>query len=222
MSESGSAPDTGRSSRRASRHQDALRLLFLLQAAGDPVVAGHADAVAVLRGQKRLQALDFWMRNPDYLADELLNDYVGGRRPAGLTEAVAILESGEPDLRRYPMIRWLYGAFEPLDDALSLLRVAGLITWQPHSRSIGRGVVFHDYYLMHDGAEALKKIVEVAPDLDWYRQRAGLVASLAGRAGGNALKRRQYANETYKQTAQGKCIEPITDRVLRRVAELAS
>ncbi|MEW1751007.1 hypothetical protein [Streptomyces angustmyceticus] len=37
--------------------------------------AAPKDAVAVLRAEGRLQKLDFWLRNPDYLADELLNDY---------------------------------------------------------------------------------------------------------------------------------------------------
>lgn len=50
--------------RRASRVQDAVRLLFLLDRCGAPCGSDQAEeerqgAVAVVRGQKRLQALDF-------------------------------------------------------------------------------------------------------------------------------------------------------------------
>jgi len=41
-------------------------------AVSDPPLA---MAVSVVRTQIRLQKLDFWIRNPDYLANELLNDY---------------------------------------------------------------------------------------------------------------------------------------------------
>jgi hypothetical protein len=56
-------------------------------------------------GQARLQALDFWMRNPDYFADELLNEVDSGRMDSiGIDLALGILDSDEPDLRRYPMV----------------------------------------------------------------------------------------------------------------------
>lgn len=71
--------------RRASRVQDAVRILFLLDHCPQPdsECPAHPDAVAVLRGQKKLQALDFWLRNPDYLADELLNVAEAGRSVSG-------------------------------------------------------------------------------------------------------------------------------------------
>jgi hypothetical protein len=34
-----------------------------------------ADAVAVLESQVRIQKLDFWVRNPDFSANELLNEF---------------------------------------------------------------------------------------------------------------------------------------------------
>jgi hypothetical protein len=55
----------------------------VLGAAGGPVGDdAPAGAVAELRAESRLHALDFWLRNPDYLAYELLNQYRdGGPRP---------------------------------------------------------------------------------------------------------------------------------------------
>src|SRR5690606_37906916 len=110
--------------------QGALRLLFLLDAAGVLVDGGPTippTAVKVVRSEKRIQAMDFWMRNPDYLAAEVLV-LVQSRRftDADLIVAQGLLVGDEPDLRRYPMVRYLFGAFEPIDDAFSMLVTPGL------------------------------------------------------------------------------------------------
>ena len=111
------------------RLRDAVRLLFLIDAIGEPVEADDpATTVAVVHGQMRLQACDFWMRNPDYLAYELLNDIDAGHRDRSDLALVAeILQGDEPDLRRAEMIRWRFGAYEPLDDALAVLKSAGYL-----------------------------------------------------------------------------------------------
>src|SRR6476646_8911343 len=93
-----------------TRMQDAVRLLMLINEAAEPLsdedIAGDpalVTAVGVVRTQVRLQKLDFWVRNPDYLANELLNDYVNGDQdPTLLQIAGEILDSEEPELRRYP------------------------------------------------------------------------------------------------------------------------
>ena len=61
----------------ASERQTAIRLLACIQAAGDrsSVEQWGPDVVCVLHSQSRLQALDFWMLNPDYLANELLTEF---------------------------------------------------------------------------------------------------------------------------------------------------
>jgi len=57
--------------------QSAVRLLACIDAAGNPDRANQwgSDVVVALHAQSRLQALDFWMRNPDYLANELLTEF---------------------------------------------------------------------------------------------------------------------------------------------------
>ena len=59
-----------------------MRLLLLLVAAGDPVdqaASGTPEgATHVIRGQMRLQALDFWLRYPDYLANGTARGVRGG------------------------------------------------------------------------------------------------------------------------------------------------
>ena len=92
----------------ASDRQSAVRLLACIDAGSTDVInqSWGTDVVATLRAQSRLQALDFWMRNPDYLANELLTEFEAGGDPASLVLAQKILDSREPDLRRVPMIRY--------------------------------------------------------------------------------------------------------------------
>jgi outer membrane protein assembly factor BamB len=53
----------------------------------------------VIRSEKRLQALDFWLRNPDYLADELVTAVEAGVLPPGYFQiAWALLDDPEPSL----------------------------------------------------------------------------------------------------------------------------
>jgi hypothetical protein len=105
--------------RQASLWQDAVRLLLLIDA--------RAGAVGIVHTQVRLRKLHLWVRYPDYLANELLNGYGSHPGSPGLVdEADLILPSREPDLRRFSMLRHRFGAFEQLDNALSVLVEKGL------------------------------------------------------------------------------------------------
>jgi hypothetical protein len=207
---------------RTSRLQDAFRILVLLRHAGaGPDDLAPAEAVAMIRGQMRLQALDFWLRNPDYLANELINEYESGRRGAeALTMAAQIMASEEPDLRRYPMVRYRFGAYEPLDDALAILRLPEYVAIARKAR--GNRVGQHRYYLLKDGDSALAAILADVPDLTWYSDRARVVAEIAGSSGGKQLKDRQYLQADYKSTPQGSRIGPITEAVRTRLREMST
>lgn len=59
---------TGRERPSHTRSPHAIRLLVLLDCCGEAVVGGDlVAAVKVVGSELRLQAMDFWMRNPDYL-----------------------------------------------------------------------------------------------------------------------------------------------------------
>ncbi len=113
--------------------QSAVRLLAAICAAAVPPVDDSlgSDVVGVLRSQSRLQALDFWIRYPDYLAAELLKEFEKTASKADLALARRIFDDREPDLRRVPMIRYHFGAFEPLHNPLSILRSRGLVRQHP-------------------------------------------------------------------------------------------
>lgn len=202
---------------KATRYQNAVRLLAIIVAASDDVSETETgkDVVGVLHSQLKLQALDFWMRSPDYLANELVNEFERTGDLDFLVTAKQILDSREPDLRSFPMIRFFFGAFEPLDDALALLKVHDLIRIERVGEP-GR-IKEHVYLLTLAGKKAMTKLAEMAPELNWYAERARLVAQIAGNTGGKALKDRQYLQNEYSTTALGGTIPAITGKVIDRL-----
>ncbi|MEG8025945.1 hypothetical protein QP162_19215 [Sphingomonas aurantiaca] len=205
----------------ASERQTAIRLLACIQAGGDTqnVFQYGSDVICVLRAQSRLQALEFWMRNPDYLANELLTEFEASGERDLLKIAQRIFDDREPDLRRLPMVRYLFGAFEPLDNALAILRAADLVRIKRDGIPGGK-VREHLYLLTVAGRDAIDRLASMAPELTWYRDRAAIVARVAGTQGGKALKDRQYLQAEYAGTELSHVIQPVTDRVLARLATI--
>lgn len=200
-------------------HRDAIRILFILNAGGVPLTDPDDATVAkIFKGEARLHAFDFWMRNPDYLAGELLDAYETTSDIRYRQAAEAIFESDEPDLRRVPMIRYLFGAYERLDDALSLLRSRDLV----RITGIKGKLKVHetDFILTVRGVDVCSTAVAQEPVLEWYARRSTLVAEVAGARGGGALKEKQYEQATYAQTQLGGIIPPIGPEVQRRLLQL--
>jgi hypothetical protein len=166
-----------------------------------------------------LQALDFWMRNPDYLADELLNQYERTNDASFVEDARRILDDREPEVRRLPMTKYLRGAYEPLDDVLAPLVTYGLVE---HAATAGHTRVReHDYWFMPAGEDFALELLAADPDsFGWYRDRAELIARVAGADAGSRLKERQYEQDEYATTPNTRLIAPITERVRVRLADI--
>ena len=205
-----------------TRTQHAIRLLVLLDRTGEPVTDGDPPAaVKALRSELRLQAMDFWMRNPDYLADELIAAVESGDLVASFLDvARSLLDDPEPDLHYYPMPRWFYGAYEAIDDAMALLETYGLATFR---RSGAPGSKSHrnQMFLTAPGARAVASLT-ADPVLHWYVRQAELVALVAGDTVGSKLKERQYEQATYAGTELGLDIAPIAEYVRDRLDRLES
>ena len=114
--------------------RDAIRLLFVLSEGSQLLIEPIGNATHIFRGEARLHALDFWMRYPDYLASELLDRFERSGRHGDLALSRSIVSSDEPDLRRLPMMRYFFGAFDPIDNAISILKSRGLVTITGGSR----------------------------------------------------------------------------------------
>jgi hypothetical protein len=201
----------------ATRTQHAIRLLVLLAECGDPVHGeGPAEAVTVIRSELRLQAMDFWMRNPDYLADQLVEMVENGKiEDSFLNTARALLDDPEPDLHWYPMPRWFFGAYEQLDNAFTLLETYGLASLA-RTGAPGKKSQRNQFYLTHAGALAAAELAK-DPVLGWYDKQVKLVALVAGEDVGKRLKARQYEQATYAGTELGLTIAPIASRVRERL-----
>jgi hypothetical protein len=193
--------------RGGSTSQTATRVLVLLHVLGTPVddSCDVADAVAVVSSLIRLQKLDFWLRNPDYLADELLTEY-------------EMLDEDTAQLHTYPMERYIYGAYEFIDDALAVLKLYEQIE---HRRAADSGALSRrDYFLLHKGRRTIAAMRAEIPELEWYVQQATAIGLIADAAKGAAAKRRQYLQAEYADTAHGDVIPPILERVRERAVAL--
>lgn len=155
------------------------------------------------------------MRYPDYLADELLERFDRDGDEMWLNTAAQIFADEEPDVRRFPMIRWHFGAYEKMDDALAVLRSRELIVIG--GRNTVDRILETDYLIMPAALHLCNTIEKTAPVLKWYRVRAELVKIIADGRNGSALKKRQYQRLEYAKTKLGGTIPSISDDVRKRI-----
>lgn len=219
----GHAGETTPSRAPTSRMQDAVRLLLLVDGAAEDLVEplpqnSPNGTVAVLRTQMALQALDFWLRNPDYFANWLL-DLHGERDDRQLLlEAERIMASDEPEVRHYPMLRYRFGAFESLDGALSVLSGVGLVFRR--REGVAGHTRQHNYYLTERGRGVARGLIADAPALVYYVDRVALITRLTQGLTGTQLKAIQYEQQEYLETQWNERIQSIASRVRQRIAEM--
>lgn len=209
-------------SRGGSSGQTATRLLIILDVLGSPVgnVTDLPTAVKVVSSLTRLEKLDFWIRNPDYLADELLKEVNAGRLSASQVKdhVIRMLDGVSPSLHRYPMARYLYGAYERVDNPLAILKSYGHIA---HRRIAASGQkARRDYFLLAHGQTALNRMRSEIPALGWYDAQATAVSLIADAATGASARKRQYQQEEYDQTPIGSTIPDITERAIANAERL--
>ena len=197
------------------------RVVFLLRHVGlAPGMGAPSGAVTEMRSEQRLHAADFWMRNPDYLADALIEDHQADIRADGADIARDILSSREPEIRRLPMTKWRWGAYEDLDDVLAPLILHGLVAHKATVRD-DHSVAEHTFWLMPEGVEFSDALLAAEPEVfGWYRDRAILISSVAGTTPGTSLKDRQYRRVEYASTPGMALIPSIAEDVRERLAAL--
>jgi hypothetical protein len=197
--------------------RDALRLLFILARAGEPPgePSPVPGAVRVVTSQKRLQKLDFWVRNPDHLAYTLLDRYDTAGDDRWLQSAKAILDSEEPEIRRDAMAKYMFGAYEPIDTGLAPLISYGLAQTVRHPETRRRR-----YFLLQRGLAVAEKMEREMPEAAWYAARANLVGDLCAGLTGEDLARMQYEHPEYASAPLGETIRSIAGLVRERLAKL--
>ena len=162
-----------------SPHCDAIRIIFILKAGSKPMTTKQRhDDFALFRGEAKLHAFDFWVRNPDYLANELLLLYEESNNIEYYNIAKYILENDEPDIRTIPMTRYLFGAYEPIDDAIAMLTSRELV--RITGDKLGNKIKETDFVLTQKGKNFCSMAINMADSLKWYKERAEIVAMVAG------------------------------------------
>ncbi len=213
-----------------STSQTAARLLIILDKLGEASsaadLAEFPDAVKVIRATSRLAKLDFWLRNPDYLADEVLTDIVAGDidPKEGLPHVERMLAGSTPLLHLYPMQRYKYGAWELPDNAIAVLKSYGFVA-QRRAKEVDTEAASQarrDYFLLTDGERAVANMRAQVEQIEWYDQQADSIKLLNLGPSGAAAKSRQYCQPEYKATPVGRIIAPILERVRLRFAEVAA
>jgi len=200
-----------------TRNRDALRLLFILVAGSEDVDNPSQKVAKIFRAEKRLMAMDFLVRYPDYLADALLTLHEETGQ-SDLVDAVAqIFGADEPSVRLVRMVRWHHGAYQNVEEALSTLSYYGLVHPMQLKGEDGK-VRRYEYQISLKALTFLDQCVNDYPELSWYRDRLELVMRVAAGKSGSALKEWQYEHPEYSGTIQGDVIPSIRDKVAQRLA----
>ncbi|MGL5277253.1 hypothetical protein [Myroides sp.] len=78
----------------------------------------------LFKSEVRIQKIDFLIRNPDYLAFELLNIAKRDSEKSSEIKSIVleIFNSKEPIIRRLEMERFFFGAYEDIDDVIGFLK----------------------------------------------------------------------------------------------------
>lgn len=171
----------------------------------------------VFEGEKRVMALDFLIRYPDYLADDLLDLYELERDISLLDAVETIFIEEQPDVRVVRMIRWSYGAFDNLETAVAILEARGLVR---AVKVIAGSVVRHDFLVGEKSRRFLADAVAEFPVLEWYERQVSLALRVWQIRSGYALKKAQYGHLEYRNTPYGAVIPSIKESVLRRFLSL--
>ncbi|WP_198136988.1 hypothetical protein [Nitrobacter hamburgensis] len=202
-----------------SRHRDALRLLFILVAGGEDADKPTEDVVKVFRAEKRLMAMDFLVRYPDYLGDALLDLYEETGDPELLEAVQRIFLDDEPSVRLVRMVRWRHGAYQNVEDALAMLSYYGLARPMKLAGDDGK-IRRYEYLISPKAISFLEKCVQDHPELAWYRDRLALVMRVASGKSGSALKEWQYEHPEYGNTIPGDVIPTVREQVEQRLAKI--
>jgi hypothetical protein len=199
-----------------TRHRDALRLLFILAGGSNALESPAEDeATHLFQSEKRLMAIDFLVRYPDYLADALLDLYEADDDTSLLDVVDCIFANEEPSVRVISMVRWHFGAYQKIETALSTLHAFGLV--RPMKLVKDGDNRRYDYHLYPKAFSFLDTAIAEVPDLKWYRDRVRLAMKVATAKSGSKLKGWQYEHEEYSNTPQGSVIPSISDKVKARL-----
>lgn len=197
---------------------DAARLLLLLnQFAWQPddrtkklACYPKHPVSRVLSPEYYLQKLDFLVRNPAYLAYELVELHrLHG--PLGLTSAAdgeaikgavqEVMMAREPERRTDLYRRFMRGAYEPLDrvEAWWQSRQLVYVGYERRGPAGSGALPWKLYFLSPKGEEIARLLVSEVEHAAWYDRRIALIRCFFGSLTPTQLKGLQYSHASYRE-----------------------
>lgn len=169
----------------------------------------------------KLQKIDFWVRNPDYFSYSLLD--IAENEPTKKQEIKNIVRKifsdREPEIRKEEMERFLYGAYEDIDNAIAFLDSVDLIKFDS-KKDIELRIIEKKYYITEVGDSKVIRNLPDSPFLKWYEDRCLLIQKYFGDKNGSQLKEIQYQVEAYTKTPYGQLIPDISNLVKQKFNNL--
>ncbi|MFC4634790.1 hypothetical protein ACFO3O_12785 [Dokdonia ponticola] len=168
----------------------------------------------LFESEVKLQKLDFWVRNPDYFCYSLLD--IAERELKKKQEIKDIVrkifEDREPEIRREDMRKFIYGAYEDMDNAIGFLDSVDLIKFDSKKDVVLR-TKERKYYITDFGVSKIIANLPNLPFLKWYEDRCLLIKKYFGDKNGTQLKDIQYQVEAYTKTPYGQLIPNVSSLV---------
>jgi hypothetical protein len=167
----------------------------------------------VFKSEVKIQKIDFLLRNPDYLAYELirLKDDEKFTLNDIKEDIKYIYQNDEPEVKRIEMERFFFGAYEDIDDVISFLVAYGFIFFDS-GRSTNLYTIKKRYFTTDFAIEKYKEGKKVK-SIEWYINRCKLIKKYFGNVNGTFLKDKQYEVDEYRNTSYKTYIKSIDDIV---------
>lgn len=193
-------------------YQSRLRVLFILYFFSKPYKkVNEPNRTTIFETEVRIQKIDFLIRNPDYLAYEILSLVnEGGHQNKEEVQVIVsdIFKNKEPTIRKHEMERFFFGAYEDLDDIIAFLKAFDFIDFESEKSTSGN-VIGKKYFITKHGEEKIKRGISEIPLISWYSERCKLIHRFFGNLSGSELKMRQYQIQKYRDTPLNQYIESI-------------
>ncbi|TYA14750.1 hypothetical protein FRY98_03475 [Paenibacillus faecis] len=196
-------------------YKDRIRIFFIIYFFGedyhDP---RRPNCSKVLHTEVKIQKLDFLLRNPDYLAYELMELLKTGtiKKAEIKDEIIKIFVENEPEVRRLEMEKFFFGAYEDIDQVIAFLISCGFIEYASE-RDTNLRVIKKSYYVTKEADQKMTENLKNLEMLKWYVKRCELIKKYFGDFSGSDLKALQYQIDEYRNTSYKEYITDIQELV---------
>ena len=176
-----------------------------------------APVSRVLAREYHLQKLDFLLRNPSYLAYELIELHSMGEPSATDAESVmadvrSIIQDGEPERHTDPFRRFWRGAYENIDDVKSWWYAHDLVYTEiePRAQYGGEATPVTYFFLTPEGENVAERLVARVEAAKWYDKRLQLIHRYFKAITPARLKQLQYSHTAYRDAQLNEMIPDLT------------